>query len=527
MKQRAVFAWLWMAWLSLPASAALREIPVVPAAQAPAPALSPAVTSPGALPAPAAAADAILRYHPAVQAEVEPARLANEDSDGLRRLRDSLAVRGDRGTIEIAEALYYTDALTGLRNRSFFIERGAAALDGVDDPTVAMLDMNNFGAVNVALAALRGVTKGRARADAMLAVAGSILGDLSRETGATVVRLGGEEFVVLGSREKVLGLCAAAHEAMPPERLLIESGMGPGSPERVAVDKALRDNQRLGQPVGDFTYGVAPLGRGTLAEAVLAADEALNHAKEVGARGKIFTAAEGRAEEWTPPASAAPAESRAVTAPANPTSRELLDRLERRLNRSERRLFRRISFRDPLTQTRNYEYVSLQASSWDRQYAAGGQAALISARNFKQINDLLGHAEGDRYLRTLGAIMRREIKAARQSGRGDVQEPVRVASKEFLLIGKDAALVAARIEEAVDQDFWAGRMLPMAQIERLREKAVSGGHIPADRVLNIGTLRVVTADLIGPDGRTDSRRAFDRAFEKLEEAKRGEESGPR
>jgi len=499
---------------------------------APAPALSQPLPAPSPLPAAAALpaaelvrgapSDGPLRYEPALPPEPERRALPSDKPDGLRQLKRALAARGETDAVGLAEKLYYTDPLTGLPNRAYFVERAARAIAGVVNPTVAMLDMNNFGAVNVGLADLHGVTEGRARADRVLAIAGAALGSIAKMNGVTMVRLGGEEFVALGSRENVFRLTAIAQAAMPPDRILEAAGMTADSEDRAAIRLAMEKLGRRGQPAADFTYGVAELRGRTLAEAVTAADGALIRAKDAGLRGRIIAESPEGDHEWTPPPGEA-ARPPPLPAAQPSSTREDLERLEARLQGKEKALFHEAAFKDPLTLTRSYDYVSLKSGDWDRRYAGGGQAVLVSARNLKQINDLLGHDAGDLYLRRLGVIMRQTINKARNRSKLDVQEPVRVASKEFLIVGRDAQKAAELVAKAVAEAFEGGRMLASADVSRLRREAAERGQVPEARVKLIGFLRVVSERLDDGAGRADSKAALDRAFERLEDQKRAED----
>lgn len=494
-------AWVWIL-LAAPASAraAVRGVPILPACVVCAPASAGAEIA-----APALAGGALL----------------GERLDGLAILLKSLEARGDAEALALAERLHDTDPLTGLPNRAFLVAHGDEALRGFADPAVALLDMNNFGAVNVGLADHHGAIKGRARADAVLAIAGAALGELAREHGVVAARLGGEEFAVLGPRQKVLAFAGAARRALPAERVLEAAGILKSGSERRAIEDALARLGRGGQPMGDFTYGVASARGRTVAAALENADGALIEAKAAGGRGGIFLAdADGGFSEWVPPA-AEEAEPRELPLPAAARTAESAARLEERLTPHERAVFREAAFKDPLTSARGYDYVSVRADEWNRLYAGGGATAvLLSSRNLKQINDLLGHGAGDTYLGRLGSILRREVARARRA-RLDVQDPVRVASKEFLLVGRDAAVVARRVARAVERTF-VGGMLAKEQVLRLRRESVERGLVPAGRASLIGTLRVISEPLALSGGTADVKGALDRAFERLESEKRFE-----
>ncbi len=558
MKRRSLAPWLWLLAAALPAGAAVREVPAVeapigrPAAPtaeigaaptlapapgrapapslaaprvAPQPARSPPLAAPAARPAPprAAASDGP-RYDPTMPPDAEREALSTDKPDGLKQLRKSLTARGETRALEMADRLYYTDPLTGLPNRAYYMERGAKAMAGVADPAVALLDMDNFGVVNVGLTDVHGVVKGRARADEVLAVAGGALAELAEKKGVVVARLGGEEFVVLGPRAKVLEFSGEAQRMMPPGKLLEAAGIEPGGAEHRAIAAAQARLGRGGQPVGDFTYGVASSQGLAPAAALAVADAALNAAKDGGRRGVVSVAmGDGTAEDWTAPPAAEPAPELPPARAAQPTA-EAVAELEARLTLHEKNLFQEAAFRDPLTLTRSYDYVNMRAAEWDRAYAKGGMVVISSARNLKQINDLLGHEAGDRYLRRLGVILRQVINKARTRSKLDVQEPVRVASKEFLLVGRDADVVANLAAKAIAKSFDGGRMLTAAEVKRLRAEVAARGLAPADRIALIGTLRVVS-EPIDAGGHADSKAALDRVFVRLEAVKRDEDAG--
>lgn len=559
--RRPLATWIWLLAAALPASGAVREVPVIeasvgaPAAPAavgaaptlsltpaigaapglavsapvpvvaPAPVLAPALAAPAALPAaPLAAASDGPRYDPAMPPDAEHESFATDKPDGLKQLRNSLTARGETRALEMADRLYYTDPLTGLPNRAYYLERGAKAMRGVADSAVALLDMNNFGVVNVGLADVHGVVKGRARADEVLAAAGSALAELAQKNGVMVARLGGEEFVVLGPREKVLEFSGEARRMMPPDKLLRAAGIDAGGEEQRAISAAQARFDRGGQPVGDFTYGVASANGLAPAAALAKADAALNAAKAGGRRGVVSVAGEdGSHSDWTPPPSDDPAPELPPAKAAQPVV-EAVAELEARLTPHERALFHEAAFRDPLTLTRSYDYVDMRAAEWDRTYARGGMVVISSARNLKQINDILGHEAGDRYLRRLGVILRTQVNKARRQRKLDVQEPVRVASKEFLLVGKDAETVANLAARAVASSFDGGRMLTADEVKRLRAKVAELHLAPPERIAQIGTLRVVS-ERIDEGGHADSKAALDRAFVRLEAQKRDEDGG--
>ncbi len=432
---------------------------------------------------------------------------------GLDQLRSSLVARNAPQAFELVERLHFTDTLTGLPNRAYFIEHGARALQGRNEPAAAMLDMDNFRAVNGGLVGIHGVMKGRARADAVLALAGAVLRELARRHDVTAFRLGGEEFALLGSMEGILAFCADAQAMMPSERLLSAAGLEPR--ELDAISQARIRSGRDGQPIGDFSYGVALLLDRDPAAALHAADQALNAAKADGRRGSVrITASGGAGVEWTPPARPGPPPPLPTATTPRTTAPERAA-LEALLNSHELSLFEELYLRDPLTFARSGEYVAQHVAQWDRDYVGGGVVALISARNLKLINDVLGHEAGDRYLRYLGLIIRHEVSRARHMGL-DVREVVRISSKEFLFVGRNAETVARRVRWAVVDRFDNGHMLRPSEVAGLRYTAVRKGLVPEGRERLIGGIRIVAEPIRADSG---FMRAVDDGFERLHKQK--------
>ncbi|MCM2305042.1 MAG: diguanylate cyclase, partial [Elusimicrobia bacterium] len=447
----------------------------------------------------------------------------------LRQMQLSLEARGQGALFKKAEEIFYTDGLMGLPNRAFIMEKAEALLAGVAEPTVAMLDMNNFGAVNAGLADVHGPVAGKEMGDRMLASAGPKIEAIAKRTGVTVARLGGEEIVAFGSMNDVIEFARSMREAFPPEKVLADAdfgeggvGLSPGGPERAAIDAAMTRMGRTG-PVGDFTYGIAPEeGRG-FETALKAADGVLNKAKAEGLRGEAVVEVPGtltftRLREISALAQGVARDA----APAAPRTGRVAEirALKEKLTEKEYAVFLEAVFKDPLTLTRTAEWVDMAQPKWEADYDGKGEAAMISARNFKAVNDVLGHDAGDRYLKRLGVIARVEVNRLRKLGYS-VEEPVRVGGKEFLLVGRDAAEAARLVEKKFAAKLAAGEVLPSDQLERLRAEAPGRGLIPAARVDRLGTLRVIDEPFAG--GFKDT---FERLILKVESVKAGEEQSP-
>src|SRR6185503_952460 len=102
-------------------------------------------------------------------------------------------------------------------------------------------------------------------------------------------------------------------------------------------ESAMQRMGRGGQPVADFTYGIAELRGRTVKDAVTAADHALGHGKDSAGRGSITIETADGYRDWTKESEAAPLE----TLPRPPPNRTLenLAALEKRLTPQERKVF--------------------------------------------------------------------------------------------------------------------------------------------------------------------------------------------
>ncbi len=435
----------------------------------------------------------------------------------LRQMQASLEARGKGEVFQEVQAILYTDGLTGLPNRAFIMEQAQALLRGVKEPTVALLDMNNFGAVNAGLAEVHGPMIGKELGDGMLADAGPRIAAIAREAGVHAARLGGEEIVVFGSMNDVIDFAAAMRKVFPPEKVLRDAKVVAGGRERTAIDAAMGRLQRTG-PVGDFTYGIARAEGRSFAAALRAADGALNRAKAAGLRGEAVLEAPGSLSVTRLPDSATRAERVARLAdlpPLAPRPQRLQEviGLQTKLNKKEYEAFLEAAYTDPLTLTKTAEWVDLARPQWEADYEGRGWTAMIAARNLKAINDILGHGAGDLYLKKLGLIMSVEVKRLRGLGYS-VEEPVHVGGKEFLLVGRDAAKAARHVNEAFAVKLEAGEVFESERLARLRRAAAERGLIPKERAHLLGTLR--TVDEPFSDG---FRKTYERLVLKLESAK--------
>jgi diguanylate cyclase (GGDEF)-like protein len=114
----------------------------------------------------------------------------NAKVDELADARDVLqrAVQERDALAERLRHLAYHDALTGLANRTLFLDRLKAELAGGGTPTVLMLDLDGFKPVNDRY--------GHNAGDQLLQTVALRLSRCLRDHG-TVARLGGDEFAIL------------------------------------------------------------------------------------------------------------------------------------------------------------------------------------------------------------------------------------------------------------------------------------------------------------------------------------------
>jgi diguanylate cyclase (GGDEF)-like protein len=161
---------------------------------------------------------------------------------------------------------------------------------------------------------------------------------------------------------------------------------------------------------------------------------------------------------------------------------------------------------DPLTGLFNREYFELALPrETERCHRSGVHAALVlmDLDRFKLVNDGHGHQKGDEVLRTVGGIVREQVRA--------VDIPCRYGGDELAAIltdteGKEAMRIAERIRGAVEETF-ATAPVPVTVSVGLTPLVASALAPPdpfvrADHALyaakRAGGNRVVTGD--GSDG---------------------------
>ena len=161
----------------------------------------------------------------------------------------------------------YLDALTGLRNKDFFLNelpRRLAKLREMSKPLVfLMIDIDHFKWVNDEL--------GHQRGDQVLKSTGDLVLDNIRD-GDLAIRYGGEELLVVVPSDLHTGIILAERLRHAQE-------------QRIRGGEAQRDIAALGesggQPCGTFSIGVADVtGIKDFAQAVDASDKVLYFSKK-------------------------------------------------------------------------------------------------------------------------------------------------------------------------------------------------------------------------------------------------------
>jgi diguanylate cyclase (GGDEF)-like protein len=471
---------------------------------------------------------------------VKVTQMKGTETTTVRKGQDELVAdkrKLDGDAADHAQRILLTDSMTELPNRSW-MERNAEQLAAkLAKPTVAVMDMNNFGAVNDGLIGINGPSKGRALADTILSKAGFRLLRLAQAHDVQIARFGGEEFAVVGEQQAVLKFLDASKLEFQDGQVLRDVGYGPESKEMKAITAATAARNRAGQSIGDFTTGVASMkGRG-FTDSWHAADLALKSAKETpGGRGNAFAERVGEdgkpAYELTTPALDASEIEAQNAAKAGRdakvgthTPRDIADdihELKGKLTAEEYQKFKKVAFVDPLTQTREYDYVRAQAPEWAQKYAKGGEATLMSARGLKLINDALGHEAGDRYLTALGRELR-NIVIDQRAGGNWLEEPARVASKDFLVVGQKAGPAARALDKAMRRVMASEEVLSKEQRAQVAELARSRGEDP-----NLtGTLRVVDSPFVhDAGGQADMFATMDHLIDLSDSAKQKEQPVP-
>jgi hypothetical protein len=113
---------------------------------------------------------------------------------------------------------------------------------------------------------------------------------------------------------------------------------------------------------------------------------------------------------------------------------------------------------------------------------------------------------GDHLLKMVGEIIMQEVRSAR--GRGaDIQDPIRFASKVFILVGVDAIAIADAIQTEVALRIPKDKYLEYRNILR---KAIAGYEISPYYSATFATLRKTSARLV-----TDPYEALVSALEAM------------
>lgn len=116
-----------------------------------------------------------------------------------------------------------------------------------------------------------------------------------------------------------------------------------------------------------------------------------------------------------------------------------------------------LSQRDPLTglfNRRRFEEALRHQLAYTRRYGKGGALLMIDLDRFKQINDELGHAAGDRALCEVARVLSDNLRGSDMLARDSTNVVARLGGDEFVALLPEAdaggaELVAARLATAV------------------------------------------------------------------------------
>jgi len=117
----------------------------------------------------------------------------------------------------------------------------------------------------------------------------------------------------------------------------------------------------------------------------------------------------------------------------------------------------RLSHHDPLTglfNRRRFEEALRHQLAYTRRYGRGGALLMIDLDRFKQINDELGHAAGDRALCEVGRVLSDNLRGSDTLARDSANVVARLGGDEFVALlpeadAADAEVVATRLAAAV------------------------------------------------------------------------------
>jgi diguanylate cyclase (GGDEF)-like protein len=126
-----------------------------------------------------------------------------------------------------------------------------------------------------------------------------------------------------------------------------------------------------------------------------------------------------------------------------------------------------------------YHRIEIELSRFER-YGTIVSLMMIDIDDFKEINDLYGHVEGDKILAQLGMIFKQETR--------DADICCRYGGEEFTVIlpstdSKEAGILAERLRVKVEQSMPAGKKV-----------TVSIGVASCDRIVNTSKALVKKAD---------------------------------
>jgi diguanylate cyclase (GGDEF)-like protein/PAS domain S-box-containing protein len=163
----------------------------------------------------------------------------------------------------------------------------------------------------------------------------------------------------------------------------------------------------------------------------------------------------------------------------------------------------RMTFFDPLTELPNRDFLLGQLQHMlDEGGGGGGALLLIDLDHFKRVNDLRGHAAGDRLLLLIAQRLRPLLEAGNQLSRfsgGTFALLLRCDGADAEARVRCAAACAERIGGALREPFHLGDSTPVAVTASVGWTEVVAGHGSAESVLKEAELAMYSAKASGRD----------------------------